>query len=307
MSNSCRARSGVLGFEGLERKRLMAVDIAYRADFGILTVTGSGSDEVIQIQEGAYGPRSADGRAANAFLVIVGNPQGQEVQRRIIPTVRVPTRINIDTRGGDDVVWCSTRTEIFAELGEGNDTMQSGDGNDHINGNQGNDTIIGGDGNDSIRGFEGGDRLYGGRGDDQLFGHDGFDYLFGEDGNDALYGGDDADDLTGGTGNDELWGDWGGLGLHPGNDVLRGGDGDDRLFGGEGGDILLGERGADILNGESGADQLQGDLGTDPDEVDQIIAGNDRDVDTVLDRGARDILIDFYAGIDVSERPRRRA
>jgi Ca2+-binding RTX toxin-like protein len=307
MKNSRRGRTGLLGFEGLETKTLMAVDVAYRADWGYLTVTGSESADVIQIQEGAYGPRAADGVATNAFLVIVGNAQGQELQRRVIPTLRVPVRINIDARGGNDIVWCSTRTQIYAELGDGDDTMQSGSGNDHLYGNQGNDTIFGGDGDDAIRGYEGGDRLSGGRGNDQLYGHEGFDYLFGDDGNDSLFGGDNGDELSGGAGNDELWGDDWGLGLQPGSDILRGGDGDDRLFGGAGGDILLGERGADLLNGESGADQLQGDLPTDPDEEDRIVGGDDRDVDTVLDRGARDILIQFYAGVDVSERPRRRA
>ena len=306
MKNSRRARTGLLGFEGLETKTLMAVDVAYRADLGILTVTGSESADVIQIMEGPYGPRAADGVASSAFLVIVGNAQGQELQRRVIPTIRVPSRINIETRGGNDIVWCDTRTEIFAELGAGNDTMQGGAGNDHINGNQGSDAIYGGDGDDAIRGDEDGDRLYGGRGNDQLYGHGGYDLLFGDDGNDLLFGGDNSDELSGGAGNDELYGDWGGL-LQPGADILKGGDGDDRLFGGPGGDILLGERGADLLNGESGADLLQGDLPTDPDEADRIIAGDDRDVDTVLDRGARDILIQFFAGVDVSERPRRRA
>jgi Ca2+-binding RTX toxin-like protein len=173
MKSSRRAHTGLLGFEGLENKTLMAVDVAYRADIGTLFITGSESADVIQVQEGAYGPRIADGSALNAFVVITSNAQGQEVQRRVIPTMGVPSRITIETRGGNDVVWCSTRTEVYAFLGDGDDTMQCGNGNDYVNGDRGNDTIHGGDGDDAIRGSEGGDRLHGGRGNDQIYAHEG--------------------------------------------------------------------------------------------------------------------------------------
>ena len=100
--------------------------------------------------------------------------------------------------------------------------------------NEGNDTIDGGAGNDLILAGRGNDRVTGGPGDDIILGGGGADWIEGGDGNDIIHGGADADVIFGGAGDDILIG-------ARGDDYLIGGSGDDQLSGGLGDDWLFGD------------------------------------------------------------------
>jgi len=300
-----------LRVEPLERKTPLAVDVVYHADTGVLNVIGSESDDVIQVQEGPYGQRHINGTIDNAVLVSIGDMQGREILRRIIPmqpAANVNWPIQISTYGGSDLVFCSTVSRVFAELGNGNNHFQGGSETDCVFGGDGNDTFFGGAGDDNLIGMGGNDTLHGDRGNDGLDGWTGDDTLFGDEGNDFMWGGLGSDTVNGGSGNDRMFGD-SQNGINQGlcNDTLLGGDGSDEIHGGGGNDRVAGERGADVLYGDAGADQMEGDSAADPDEADRIFAGNDRDRDVLYSRGPRDVLFEFFAGTDTSVRPRRRA
>lgn len=67
--------------------------------------------------------------------------------------------LKLNTRGGDDTLTVSPGfpTEVWADGGEGNDTLSSGDGNDILLGGLGNDALAGGLGSDLLDGGEGDD------------------------------------------------------------------------------------------------------------------------------------------------------
>jgi Ca2+-binding RTX toxin-like protein len=113
------------------------------------------------------------------------------------------TGLSVFAGAGNDFIGASDLTlGLFADAGDGrdtiygglsHDTLLGGDGRDSIDGGEGNDLILGGadkdiikggDGNDLLGGDEGDDLIYGGLGDDSLDGGDGFDVLDGGDGTD---------------------------------------------------------------------------------------------------------------------------
>jgi Ca2+-binding RTX toxin-like protein len=113
------------------------------------------------------------------------------------------TGLSVFAGAGNDFIGASDLTlGLFADAGDGrdtiygglsHDTLLGGDGRDCIDGGEGNDLILGGadkdiikggDGNDLLGGDEGDDLIYGGLGDDSLDGGDGFDVLDGGDGTD---------------------------------------------------------------------------------------------------------------------------
>ena len=96
------------------------------------------------------------------------------------------TRLDIDLRDQDDIVWLDSGIAAIIRGRGGNDTITAGRGDDTIIGGDGDDLLFGADGNDSLRGGDAPDTLYGG------------------DGNDRLDGGDAVDGLNGGAGQDTL-------------------------------------------------------------------------------------------------------
>ncbi len=117
--------------------------------------------------------------------------------------------------GGNDLLDNQSRyVSVWADGGDGNDTLLGGVGNDTLLGGAGNDTIDGRAGDDWLAGGNGNDNLTGGVGNDSLYGGAGADRLDGGDGNDYLDGGHDGtrDTLVGGRGADTFKGEWvGGL------------------------------------------------------------------------------------------------
>jgi Ca2+-binding RTX toxin-like protein len=74
-------------------------------------------------------------------------------------------RINVVTRGGDDVVDVGSLTApagVAADGGAGNDVLIGGDGDDNLLGGAGDDVLIGGEGTDLLDGGPGDDVLIGG-------------------------------------------------------------------------------------------------------------------------------------------------
>ena len=213
--------------------------------------------------------------------------------------------------GGEDV--------LFG--GDGNDVMRGGAGDDTIDGGFGtsvllgglgddlitggllSDNIFGGDGNDSLHSLDDTDIVQGGAGDDQIDLGNGDDTGGGGQGDDTLAGGAGADSLDGNAGADSLQGD-------SENDTLNGGEGNDTLSGGSQNDRLTGGGGDDLLDGGTERDTMFGNGGSDTlvggQSFDTMTGGQGSDVfvfalgvhiGTAL--GARDVILDFRAGIDV--------
>jgi Ca2+-binding RTX toxin-like protein len=178
-------------FESLETRSLMSVSLAN----GVLTVTGTGGADRIEIQK----------RAAKGAIQVELN--GSE-RRFALSSV---SKVQIFAKGGSDFVEYSGRdgglsTRAFVDAGDGNDTVQTGAGNDSILGGGGRDYLQGKGGNDSISGGAFQDRIEGGDGNDSLFGGSGNDRIYGGNGNDRLEGNDGEDDLHGGAGADSIFG-----------------------------------------------------------------------------------------------------
>ncbi|MFG0291079.1 MAG: hypothetical protein ACF8CQ_23130 [Rhodopirellula sp. JB044] len=171
------------------------------------------------------------------------------------------TTIDVDARGGDDVIVNRTSIPTTARGGDGNDVIVGGAGDDIIeSGNSSvetsfddpsiaNESLIAANALNSISTIVAmnlpGDILIGGSGDDELLGDDGTQIMFGGDGQDRLVGGDDADYLLGQGDADELLGG-------SGNDIAVGGRGPDEIDGGDGNDALYGDNG----NGNRVIDEL---------------------------------------------------
>lgn len=230
----------------------MAADISF-AD-GILSVEGTDSRDIVQIEGSASGLGEVTIRDSNNYVLESSYFWGPNVDR-----------INVVVHGGDDHVENNTDIRSYIYGGSGNDTLKGGLGNDRLYGDSGNDYIEGhdghdyvsaGSGNDTVLGQNGNDTIYGGTGDDVLRGGAGNDFAAGWTGKDYLYGDDGDDTLKGGDQDDRLYGG-------NGNDYLRGQNGDDRLYGQAGNDTLKGEAGNDYLSGSSGNDNLYGGSGED--------------------------------------------
>lgn len=103
------------------------------------------------------------------------------------------TVVQVDTRGGDDVVrgtsQCGsqafslsdvrTSPRFTGDLGAGNDLFDGGRRDDVMRGGAGNDSVAGGSGHDTLRGDAGDDSVRGDNGDDTLIGNAGADTLDG--------------------------------------------------------------------------------------------------------------------------------
>ncbi len=224
---------------------------------------------------------------------------------------------------------------VFAQGGDGDDTMTGGVGNDTLEGGNDDDDLFGGSGDDMLRGDDGADSLVGNADDDVLQGGKGTDTLkgdglthdAGESGDDRLEGGEDADTLLGGPGEDTLRGDDGAdrMAGQGGNDTLRGGNGNDdmdedftdgggavsdtgtdSMDGGAGKDSIIGRGGNDTILGGTGDDSLGGAAGVEADD-DFIRGGDGRDTinggtgaDTLQGGNHRDSILGDGAADSIS-------
>lgn len=134
---------------------------------GVLTVTGTGTPDVIRVV------RQGD----------------QTVVRETTGATSFPTagvaRIVVNAGEGDDRIRLDRVTVPTV--------VNAGGGNDRVNGGRADDTLFGGDGDD---------RLSGGNGDDEIRGDAGNDWIAGDLGDDDLAGGDGSDRTDGGPGTD---------------------------------------------------------------------------------------------------------
>jgi Ca2+-binding RTX toxin-like protein len=184
------------------------------ADVGAVSITGSSSDDVVNLGDltGFSGSVSFSGGTGNDSL---DSSAG-----------------NIDTN--------------FTG-GSGNDVLDGGGGRDIFNGGDGDDVASGGAGNDMLTGGAGADSFSGDSGDDFLNGNQGNDTLLGGDGNDTLLGGSNTDLLDGNAGDDLVNGQGGFF------DTVAGGGGNDSLRG-DSSDVLIdgssGSTPADPGNGD---------------------------------------------------------
>jgi Ca2+-binding RTX toxin-like protein len=250
-----------------------------------------------------------DGTASNGLSQITSNGIA-------LPIIFAdPTgSLTINSLDGDDEVIIQDLDGgsfgVFADGGDGADTLTGGSGNDTLSGGAGDDLIDGSGGTDVLQddAVESQQTLlsgnYNGNGSDTLTSIEQADLrgnesdneiiassfsnsvtLRGNGGDDTLTGTASDDFLEGGAGNDILLS--GG-----GSDVVDGGDDADTLNGGGGSDTLIGGSGDDNLAGGSGRDSLQGDAGNDR------LFGQGATGDT-LHGGEGDDLINGGAGDDI--------
>jgi Ca2+-binding RTX toxin-like protein len=279
-----RSTQRTMAFEPLSLRITPAVNAFFAG--GVLTVTGDGADNTIEVSRNAAGQLLVNG--------------GAVAIKRGVPTVANTKQISIFGQNGHDTLSLNEtngalpRANIFG--GAGNDTITGGSGNDQLFGQAGNDTLLG------KGGF---DFLFGGQNNDTLTGGDADDQVFGESGNDRFIWnpGDDTDLNEGGAGTDTVEVNGGGGAevftttangarvrfdrLDPApfsidigtseNLVLNANGGDDSFSatgnlaalikitvdGGQGNDTLLGSNGIDLLLGGDGNDFIDGQQGND--------------------------------------------
>ena len=188
LTNVCnslsQSRWRTLRCENLEERRLLAADITFDADTGLVTIDGTDSLDV------------AKAEIIDGMLHVSIRTQGETIDRSFEESEIVA--IYFTGHDGDD------RFENSTSISS---TARGGDGDDRLTGGSGSDRLYGDDGMDLLRAGDGDDRLYGGNSDD---------ILLGEAGDDQLDGGSRRDLLIGGTGSDRLdGGNWG--------DILIGG------------------------------------------------------------------------------------
>lgn len=170
--------------EALEERCLLSGITATLSSAGVLHVEGTETADRIIIRQNAN-LISVDG------IRIVAD--GQSVARVAAAAV---TRIEVDARGGNDVVRLDLgrqAIQVPAEIhgGGGSDVLVGGAGGDRISGDDGNDVLRGGAGADTLEGGAGDNWLHGGAGADSLSGGPGLDLLDGGQGFDLFH--DDFD------------------------------------------------------------------------------------------------------------------
>lgn len=301
--------------ERLEPRRLLA-SISFDALSGILSVSGTTGNDIIQFQldEGDVNTKASSFTVTDSVSTASTPPLIPSLQQVLDYidtgtsektsqsfTIAEVREIAIDGIGGDDLIILG-RLPISANIdaGAGNDSVSGGVAADTITGSTGSDYIFGRDDNDVVSG--GGVEFADGA--DEIFGGDGFDTAnykdrvgnvnigIGSVANDGEAGeGDnvhtDIERAVGGLGDDTF--DAGGA---PGAVYFYGNVGNDTLNGSDGDDTLIGGPGADVLNGNGGDDFFSAeDL-----EVDVIDGGGGTDT-AVIDTGTTD---DTVTGVENS-------
>lgn len=135
------------------------------------------------------------------------------------------------TSRSDYYVHMSTRKDLRAFGGNGNDTISGFGNGDIIYGENGNDLLDGNvNANTYNEPFNNRDELYGGYGNDTLKGANGADWLEGQENNDLLLGRSNSDTLIGGSGDDKLIGGYNTTVDQKEYDQLNGGLGKDQFI-----------------------------------------------------------------------------
>ena len=191
------------------------------AGFGPDTLNGGfGNDTYMLRSADAAIVEPIDGGHDTALIAGTGNftlPVNVEdlLISRIGANLPDPARYRIEGNGLDNWINLEGRGALFAQAGDGNDTvearhattatLQGGAGDDRLAGSNGSDQIEGDSGNDTLLGGDRVDMLDGGAGDDRMSGDDGGDIY-------RASGGVDVIIETGTTGLDVLdVSAWGGL------------------------------------------------------------------------------------------------
>jgi uncharacterized secreted protein with C-terminal beta-propeller domain len=163
----------------------------------------------------ATGTWSIAGTEADDTLVIDRDPGHAGTLRATLNGVVIGTRpearvrlLRIHGLAGNDTITVdlpgTSRINVHARGGAGDDTITTGDGDDVLFGGEGDDTLAGGRGRDLLRGDAGDDTLTGSLGDDSLLGGSGHDTLRGGGGNNQLVGGGGRDRVFGTLGVDTV-------------------------------------------------------------------------------------------------------
>ena len=114
------------------------------------------------------------------FFISGGNLVVQDLGRRLGSfSLSSLTGLNIDARGGNDLVFVGNSIRISS-------TIYGGAGNDELNGSGADDSLFGGAGNDLLFGLQGDDLLDGGADYDWLFGGPGDDTFAARQGGDTV-------------------------------------------------------------------------------------------------------------------------
>ncbi len=177
-------QAGSAAIEQLEARQLLSATAFPSGTMslkdGVITVNGTDRNDRIQIN------------------VLRNNLDTLEVKlnstRRVYSTTVVTKFVLRGGLGDDRIVVDDTfkklTTPVWADGGEGNDTIAGASGNDSLYGGDGKDLLIGNDGNDRLRGGAFSDRLIGGSGADTVFGDSGPDLIgSGKDAGDQSFGG----------------------------------------------------------------------------------------------------------------------
>ncbi|MAW87437.1 MAG: hypothetical protein CMJ42_13000 [Phyllobacteriaceae bacterium] len=226
--------------------------LVVETDSGSATVNGTGSDDVIEVNnDEGFGNWDVNGQFVGFSFV---------------------DALTVDGGTGNDTI------TLYSD---GDTTTHGGDGNDTITGNSGKDTIYGGDGADTINGGAGDDWIDGGAGADVIDGGDGVDTVSYASRGEAVVAsieqGQNSDrdslvnieNLIGSAFDDYL------VGVFGVANVLEGGDGNDRLQAFSGANELYGGAGNDtIYLGYAGGEQSVADGGAGLDTL-GIVPGAD--------------------------------
>jgi Ca2+-binding RTX toxin-like protein len=183
--------------EQLERRCLFSATLSN----GLLTVTGTGGDDTIEIFSRAL----TDGSAKTDVVARINDVEEGQFD------IDQVTQIRVDALGGNDSVALNSLRPRIQDLSPSIEKpvsvpahIEGGAGSDTLWGGAGSDTLVGGSHSDLIAGGGGGDLISGGRGNDLLsVGTSGSAVT---DGSNTLGGGDDNDTLIGGSGADRFEG-----------------------------------------------------------------------------------------------------
>jgi Ca2+-binding RTX toxin-like protein len=253
------ARRRARQLEHLEDRRLLAADVIWTANSGILELSGTSQSETISVA------------TENGSISVDGIAQG-------ISAANV-NELRIEGGGGNDVI----DIRQLSGLSSASIVVMGGEGNDTLLGSSMNDQLEGGAGDDYLEGFAGDDILIGGSGADT--------YVYADDtdlGNDAIDDTGTSDTLdfsnlaspidvnlsstspqavaTGGTqsvGIAMSVNSISGVIGTPFDDSITGNSLDNQLVGGAGSDSLVGKAGKDTLDGGTEPDFIQGGAGDD--------------------------------------------
>lgn len=277
--------------ETMEARRMLAADATLAG--GLLTITGTGAADVIQITKSGSKLKVDLGATDKEFNysdvnAIVANLFGNNDILLTGEDVNKPMNVYggsgndvIVTGGGDDNVFGEGGND-WMNVNGGDDVMDGGSGNDtadysnrtadlflsadniandggaggHDNIKSNVESILGGSGDDNIKGTDAANFLSGNDGNDTIWAYGGNDTVSGGNGSDVLRGGNDNDSVTGGNQNDTVQGD-------NGNDTVRGQNHNDKVYGGNGNDSVYGGEGNDTVDGGANTDRLFGENGND--------------------------------------------